>query len=287
MLYPALLVSGVDGDFALAAADDYAPVAAQSDAAGITIFFASAVQRDEARRALAIAVPEARVTPLEVDDEDWARRSQQHLGPIVIERITVRAGDSDRAADTGNRQQPGAPGPIDLVIEPSMGFGTGHHATTRLCLAGLQHLERTGRLVGRTALDVGTGSGILALAARALGASRALGLDYDADAIASARHNLPLNPYLDEVEFRLSDLTRDALPPADVVTANLTGALLCRTAPALVGAVGPGGSLIVSGLLDSERERVAAAFVRLQPVWELREDEWVALGFNHTRAGSV
>ena len=136
-------------------------------------------------------------------------------------------------------------------------------------------------------LDVGTGSGILALAARALGASCALGLDYDPDAIFSALQNVPLNPGLDHVELRLFDLTSEPLPTADVVAANLTGALLCRTAPLLIGSVVPGGALILSGVLESEREVVAEAFAPLPLTWEGHEDEWVAFCFNPTAAGSV
>ncbi len=287
MLYAALLVSGVDDEFALAAVDDFAPVAAQPSDAGVTIYFPSSAQRDNARQALVIAFPGAAVAPVDVDDEDWARRSQEHLGPIVVGRVTVKPGDSDRAADTATAQRPGAAGPVEVVIQASMGFGTGHHATTRLCLAALQRLERDGRLVGRVVLDVGTGSGVLALAARALGARRAIGLDYDPDAIASAQQNLPLNPNLDAVEFRLFDLTTEPLLPADVVAANLTGALLCRTAPLLLGAVADGGTLILSGVLDSERAAVVSAFAPFHVTWERREDEWVAFCFNPPAAGSV
>jgi ribosomal protein L11 methyltransferase len=155
-----------------------------------------------------------------------------------------------------------------------MGFGTGHHATTRLCLAALQTLDLADAFV----LDVGTGSGVLAIAAERLGAARALGIDHDSDAVQAAEDNLGVNPAARHVTFAVDDLRTATLPPADVVTANLTGVLLVLSARSLLSAVRSGGTLIVSGLLSHERDEVVRAFERSAAiVWEGEEDGWVGL----------
>lgn len=164
-----------------------------------------------------------------------------------------------------------------LVIEPSTGFGTGHHATTRLCLEALQTLK----LQGLSVLDVGTGSGILALAATLLGAKRVLGVDNDPDAIRAALENRRLND-IRQVRFRLADLLSTTLPVADVVTANLTGAQLVRASDRLAGAVRPGGTLIVSGVLTEEVDAVRESFRSLRMAWRRRRGEWAAIGFNRS-----
>jgi len=162
-----------------------------------------------------------------------------------------------------------------------MGFGTGHHATTRLCLAALQAID----LANRVVLDVGTGSGVLALAAARLGALRAVGIDSDPDAIQSANENLQVNPSMTRVTFELVDLSAATLPvvlrlcsgPVDVLTANLTGALLVRSAAVLLGAVRAAGLVTLSGLLVHERDEVCRAFAPAAVVWERDEDGWVGL----------
>ena len=151
-------------------------------------------------------------------------------------------------------------------------------------------------------LDVGTGSGVLAIAAVRLGAARALGIDHDPDAIQAANENLGLNPGVETVEFRVADLLAAGLPPADIVTANLTGAFLVRSAALLLELLRPAGTLIVSGLLEEERDDVVRAFgdagsKRTRPtsapgvgrvlsdppvVWEEHEDGWVALAMKRS-----
>jgi len=255
-----------------AAVDDFSPLALEPRDSDVRVFFATAADRDAARRALTLQYDAA---PVDVPDDDWARRSQENLQPVTVGRITITASPEPRASSavslTASPEAP-APSPISIVIQPSMGFGTGHHATTRLCLAALQTLD----LVGHEVLDVGTGSGILAIAAARLGAASVIGIDSDADAIQSARENLALNDDVLTVSFDVVDLASAPLPAADVVTANLTGALLVRSASILLDAVRRGGTLILSGILARERDEVALAFRTARRVWEREEDEWVA-----------
>jgi ribosomal protein L11 methyltransferase len=266
-----------DPDLTLAIVDDFAPTAVEPRDNGLRIFFPTAATRDAACAALGAA--RYRVEPVDVDDEDWARRSQQSLNPVTVDRITVAPPWS--ASSLTCSPQPPASNlqPLVIVIQPSMGFGTGHHATTRLCLHALQSVDLAGRFV----LDIGTGSGVLAIAAARLGAARAIGIDHDADAIQAATENLTFNCGLASVEFQIADLSVAQLPPADVVTANLTGALLIRSAVRLLDLVRPEGTLIVSGLLEDERDDVARAFGDAGPVvWERHEDGWAGLAMKRS-----
>jgi len=316
--YPAISVGHVaDPDVLAAAVDGFSPTAIESCESDIRVFFATPEDRDTACAALSASFD---VTALDVPDEDWARRSQEGLEPITVGRIIVAT------PWAAVRLQPSAiraPSAILIVIAPSMGFGTGHHATTRLCLAALQAIDLTDQVV----LDVDTGSGVLAIAAERLGARRASGIDNDTDAIQSARENLEVNPAVRRVTFDLGDLTAwpehrgriaphetdgaRGFPPslklrrtaealaeagqpsetgsperlalqrhpaqADVATANLTGALLVRSASALLATVRAGGTLILSGLLAHERDEVCRAFAPATVVWEQEEDGWVGL----------
>jgi ribosomal protein L11 methyltransferase len=281
-LYPALNVEST-AEVVLALVDDFAPTAVEEGSTAMRLFFAAPDARDAACAELR-AQGYATVA-LDVSDEDWARRSQQHLEPITVGRITIFPNpessahpesripsnpDESRIPANPESQTPN-PDTISLTIVPSMGFGTGHHATTRLCLDALQRIDLAGAFV----LDVGTGSGVLAIAADRLGASRACGLDHDADAIQSARENLALNQPATHTSFELRDLTAAPLPKADVVTANLTGALLVRVAPALLAAVRRGGTLILSGILAEEGDAVRKAFSPADLIEERQEAEWL------------
>jgi ribosomal protein L11 methyltransferase len=286
-LFPAIDVQSDTLDLVLANADDFGPTAVEERGEVVRLFFSTSQARDSACAALA---SQYEVQPVDVPDEDWARRSQKNLEAITVGRITIwpdrnwHAVDSPRTPESRstNPEPPatnagsGTVNPITIVIQPSMGFGTGHHATTRLCLTALQTVGVNGKFV----LDVGTGSGVLAIAAARLGAARVTGVDHDPDAIQSASENLLLNPGAHRVTFERADLTAQPLPAADVVTANLTGTLLARTAPVLLAAVRSRGILIISGLLTSERHDVCRAFAPAAVVWGQEEDGWVGIAFS-------
>jgi ribosomal protein L11 methyltransferase len=201
--------------------------------------------------------------------DDWSERWREFHRPVVIgdARIAVRPPwESAGRAD------------IDLVIDPGQAFGTGAHATTRLGLELILDLEPPrGSFV-----DLGCGSGVLAIAAAALGYSPVLGLDTDPASVAATEENAVANGV--EVEVRRFDLRRaseeGAVPAARTVAANLLGPLLREWAARLAGGWGTVPErLIASGLLVSETDAIAAAFAAagLREARRLESGEWAAL----------
>lgn len=262
----------------LAEIDDAAPTAVEERPGGVRVFFASPASRAKAAVRLIGTDPGLQCTPVEVPDEDWAARSQAGLLPVRVGRIVVTP-----AKDLGGRF-PGTPltettSEVFIAIVPSMGFGTGHHASTRLCLDLMQQLP----IQGARVLDVGTGSGILALAAARLGAASVTAIDYDADAIQSARENLERNDATRHIALQHGEFAGPSSLPAgepafDLVLANLTDAGLIRQASALSDVLARPGRLIVSGFLLEQKPRVLNAlrgrgFV---PTLQADEDGWAA-----------
>jgi ribosomal protein L11 methyltransferase len=166
------------------------------------------------------------------------------------------------------------------VLEPKEAFGTGHHATTRLLLEWLEDLYESGRGAGRV-LDLGSGSGILAMVALRLGADRVLGIDSDPDAIRCAREYAVANRFGPELELRLvplRDLAVEELA-SDLVTANLDRRTILDSVPVFARILQEDVSLLLSGLLSEDREDIATAFSAVGAVVaESREqDGWLAL----------
>ena len=204
------------------------------------------------------------VATTEVAD-DWSERWRAFHEPVTVGgRVHVRAPWHDAPED---------PALEDVVIDPGQAFGTGAHATTRLCLELLLDLEPAGAVV-----DLGCGSGVLAIAAAKLGFGPVLGVDHDPLAIDATRDNARVNAVA--IKARRYDLTRDGpAPAAPTVLANLLGPLLRRLAEAgFEDGVRP-RALIASGLLATEADGIAAAFARRGLAERSRrtDGEWAAL----------
>ena len=203
----------------------------------------------------------------ELPDQDWGEKWKEGLTPLAIGRVFVRP--SWIAAET-------PPGMVEVTLDPGMAFGTGTHPTTSLCLAAMS--ERLAARPGARVLDVGTGSGLLAIAARKLGAPRVVGNDNDPIAVRVALENAALNGV--QVDFDLRDVGEQP-GPFDLVLANILANTLCELAPAIAAQLAPGGVVLLSGILTPQEAEVRAAYVaaglRPLPGGDRRDGEWSLL----------
>ena len=206
------------------------------------------------------------VATSEIED-DWSTRWRTFHQPVeVAGRLHVRAPWHEPPASAG--------GILDIVIEPGQAFGTGAHATTRLCLELLVALADGGQARGPL-LDIGTGSGVLAIAAARLGYGPVIAVDHEREAVAAATANAAVNGVA--LDVRRLDLRRDELPVATTVTANLLRPLLLDLAERMTGRP---RRLIASGLLGGQADEIALAFATRHgmEVGARRDDgEWAAL----------
>ncbi len=171
-------------------------------------------------------------------------------------------------------------GGLVLRIDPARAFGTGTHETTRLCLRALVRLADEGPL-GRV-LDLGAGTGILAVAARRLGAALVIATDLDPEAVDSTRRHARLNDVAVQI-VRADGGQALRTSSFDVVLANLTARLLMERAQEIVFLVAPGGRLVLSGLLESEMEEVATSYRALPLLSRSVAGEWGALVLGSAR----
>ena len=213
-----------------------------------------------------------RVEVAAFDDQDWFESWKASFPPILLgRRLCVRSPWSP----------PPGPERLDIEIRPAMAFGTGHHATTVGCLLGIEELfDREGAL--SPVLEVGTGSGILTIAAAKLGAGELCAVDVDPVAIDAASENVRRNGVEPTVRLRLGSLEQ-ASGRFRLIVANLTSELLRRMGAGLAERAAPGGWLIVSGIVDRERDEVCAAMSAVG--WMLRAersaDGWSTLTLQH------
>jgi ribosomal protein L11 methyltransferase len=210
----------------------------------------------------------------EVAAEDWAEAWKAHFKPLkVTDRLVIRPPWEEYAAQ---------PGETVITIYPGMAFGTGRHASTLLCLRALEQVweeHPPGSGSPWQVLDVGTGTGILALAAARYGAE-VLGIDLDPEAVAAALENVRLNQLMDRVwveETPLASLRQKF----GLIMANITAPDLLQLADAITARLLPDGVLIISGFLTEDAPRLTARYEALgvrQTGW-LTQDDWGALIF--------
>jgi len=213
-----------------------------------------------------------------VDDEDWATSWKQYFKPIKItDKLTIKPTWEEYV-----------PSENELIIEldPGMAFGTGTHPTTSLCLKTLESVIQG----GETMIDVGTGSGVLAIGGCLLGVEKVLALDLDPVAVSIALENVALNGMDEQIEVRLSDLlgvlqSTDSQenglklhPPVDIVVANILAEIIMLFIDDVYAALKPGGYYITSGVWKNkealvEQGLIAAGF---EMVDKRRDEDWIA-----------
>ena len=209
-----------------------------------------------AERGAYIGEVESRV----IDDEDWANEWKKYFKPIVTDSVTVVPTWIAYSPREGEKL---------LRLDPGMAFGTGEHATTRMCLELM-------RAAGRSVIDVGCGSGILGIAAAITGAKSVYMCDIDPQAVKAARNNAELNGVVCEIEQ--ADLLATSRR-AELILANLTADLLIRMAPSVREHLEEGGKPVVSGIIAERLDEVKDAFSRLgyKIEKEAAEGDWRAL----------
>jgi ribosomal protein L11 methyltransferase len=207
-----------------------------------------------------------------VADADWAAAWHEHFRPIAVGR-TLLVTPPWETPDSSDR--------VVLAIEPGRAFGTGHHGTTAGCLELLEALVAADRPV--RAIDVGTGSGILAIAAARLGVTDVLACDTDPDAVAAAGGNAARNGVAGRVRAVVADAATLAAEPAPLVVANLLAAAHRALGSRYRDLVGSGGALVLGGLLDAEADDVTAALAahgfRREAARSL--EGWTSLALRH------
>ncbi|GEJ59557.1 50S ribosomal protein L11 methyltransferase [Anaeromyxobacter diazotrophicus] len=265
-----------------AEADDTAALLLDAGAAGAEVRDGSVAPmpgtpRPSAGRALVVAFFAARQAATEaaaelglegavaeLADQDWSETWKAGLAPFRVGRVFIRFSWTP---------SPPPPGTVEVVLDPGMAFGTGTHPTTALCLAGLDELLAASP--GAAVLDVGTGSGLLAIAARKLGAGRVAATENDPVALRVAEENAERNGVQLELKLAAPDEVQGRFP---IVVANILANTLVELAPGIAARLAPGGALLLSGILAGQEDEVRAAYLAQglvpDPARERSQAEW-------------
>lgn len=206
-----------------------------------------------------------------VRQEDWETAWKKYYFPTKVGSRLVVCPSWEQYTPSGDE--------LVLVMDPGMAFGTGTHETTQLCLRLLEECVTPGARL----LDVGTGSGILSVAALLLGAGSAHGVDIDEVAVRVARENAQANGVQDRASFFAGDLTEQASGKYDIITANIVADVILRLLPDAVHFLHDQGVFIASGIIDTREQEVRDALEQsgLHVVGCLRAGGWVALAARH------
>lgn len=212
-------------------------------------------------------------------DPDWKQSWKRHFKPIAIaDALLIKPSWSKKRATKSQKT---------IILDPGLSFGTGQHATTSYCLNEIVRLHSLKGRDDRAAsssttpsfLDIGTGSGILAIAAAKMGYAPIYAIDYDADAIRIAKENARRNRVVHKIRFEHRDLTQlkiQHFPRCDLIAANLIYDMLCTEAKRITAWLKPGGHLILAGILREQFSQVRANYERfgLKLVRSKMHNEW-------------
>jgi ribosomal protein L11 methyltransferase len=209
-----------------------------------------------------------------VKREDWAESWKRHFHPLEIGRTLL-------VKPSWSKQRP-KKGQAVVILDPGLSFGTGQHPTTSFCLGEIARGRKSG--TAQSFLDIGTGSGILAIAAAKLGYAPVVAFDFDPEAVRVAKANARKNRVETKVKLTRGDVTKLPLKPArqaDLVCANLISNLLIAERHRIVNRVRPAGTLVLAGILAVEFHEVQAAFEKLglKLVAKRVENEWCSGAF--------
>ncbi len=208
-----------------------------------------------------------KVTISEVHEEEWATAWKKYYNPVKIsERFTI--------VPTWEQYTPVSSDELIIELDPGMAFGTGTHPTTVMCI---QALERTVK-PGDTVIDVGTGSGVLSVAAALLGSKKVLALDLDEVAVQSAILNTKLNKVQEIVTVRQGNLLEEVTEEADVIVANILAEVIVRFTEDAYNRIKKGGYFITSGIINLKKQLVKDALIKdgFEIVETLSMEDWVA-----------
>ena len=237
---------------------------------GFLIYYQTREESDQAKEIFSRFEGEFILDEESVEDRNWNEEWEKSLETIRISDTLVITQSFNEYKKSGDE--------LVIRIDPKMSFGTGSHETTRLILGQLETVELSGKRV----LDVGTGTGILAIAAVLLGADRALGIDNDEWCLLNGTENVQLNEVADRVEIRLAEVGDTEHTLYDVVIANIQRNVLLDIAQELFLRTVKGGCIILSGLLHTDEEMIESAYAELGLKREslTRLNEWICIVYS-------